>query len=90
MGHTTKESWFYSQKMQEISLSSKMCRLLLSSNNPIFDVYILGTVSPRVKWLGHDAHHLVPQLRTYHAIYIHPPSIHLHTVYIDNSVFTFE
>lgn len=41
----------------------------------------LGTVSPRVKWLGNEAHHLVLQLRTHYAIYtstLHTPSNCLH------------
>jgi hypothetical protein len=38
---------------------------------------ILGTASPRVKWLGNEAHHLAPQLRTHYTIHtstLHTPS----------------
>jgi hypothetical protein len=45
---------------------------------------ILVTVPPRVKWLGHETHHLVPQLRTHYSIYtvytstLYTPSYCLH------------
>jgi hypothetical protein len=71
-----EKSWFNYWLGQEVFTFSTAYRPALEPTQPHFQ-WVLGAISPVVKWLGYEANHshLMPRLKMHGAItQIHHPS----------------
>jgi hypothetical protein len=92
MGWMTKESWFNYWLWQEVFLFPTASRPALELTQPHIQ-WVLGAISPVLKWLGYEADHahLMLRLRMHGAIppIHHPSAVWCLTRQRDNFTFTF-